>query len=122
MKIAFDIGGVLSKFPFEFCCLIDSLAHAGHEIHIISDMHPVEKIVDTIEANGFEKLINREHIHSADYKTHGEACKAVLCRDLGIQMLVDDFGDTSCGRGPSPRQSACSCSQIHTGPIGTQTG
>ena len=29
-------------------------------------------------------------VYSADYKAHGEACKAVLLRELGIDVLVDD--------------------------------
>lgn len=30
-------------------------------------------------------------IYSADYKTHGENCKKVLCEHLCIDILIDDF-------------------------------
>jgi hypothetical protein len=52
-------------------------------------MHPAEKMIKMLEDNGF--LLPDDHVRSADYNTHGEACKAVLCKELGIDMLVDDF-------------------------------
>lgn len=93
MKIAFDIGGVLSKYPHVFRPLLDVLHFHGNaqgiEVYIISDMHPHEKIIDTLELNGMAHYKHR--CHSADYRTHGEMCKAVLCKELGIDLLVDDF-------------------------------
>lgn len=94
MKIAFDVGGVLSKYPDVFRQLFDTLAAiepfgASFEVWVISDMHPTEKIIDMLRRNNFRFLEHR--VRSADYKTHGEECKAVLCRELGIDILVDDF-------------------------------
>lgn len=91
MKIAFDVGGVLSKYPDVFRPLIEVLHFAGGgvEVYFISDMHPVVKIVDVLRLNTIPCLIHR--VHSADYTTHGEECKAVLCEQLGIDILIDDF-------------------------------
>jgi hypothetical protein len=93
VKIAFDVGGVLSKYPRHFTRLMEALRDAGHELHVISDMHPREKILEALRRNGFllTGLVAEGSVHSADYANYGEACKAALCRDLGIDALVDDF-------------------------------
>jgi hypothetical protein len=94
MKIAVDVGGVLSKYPEVFRPLIELAYKAGKrsnvEVHIISDMHPRQKIIDALVLNGFAYL-PADRVHSADYKAHGEMCKAVLCEQLGIDILIDDF-------------------------------
>lgn len=89
MKIAFDVGGVLSKYPQVFRPMIDALLAGGVPVYIISDMHPVQKIIDMLALNGI--AFNEASVHSADYKQHGEKCKAVLCEELGIDLLIDDF-------------------------------
>lgn len=86
MRIAFDVGGVLSKYPDTFRRLVNS---TSCEVHVISDMHPVEKILDMLRRNKF--FVPPYRVHSADYAKHGENCKAVLCEELGIDMLFDDF-------------------------------
>lgn len=101
MRVAFDIGGVLSKYPGEFRELVNCLVRGANEIHVISDMHPREKIIQVLRMNHFiaddpwpldeRALILEENVHSADYDTHGEACKAVLLEQLGIHMFFDDF-------------------------------
>lgn len=93
MKIAFDIGGVLSKYPEEFKKLIFSLCYSrGHDLHVITDMHDKEDVIKQLRTNDFdEALIPTENIHCADYATHGELCKAVIMRDLKIDMFYDDF-------------------------------
>lgn len=42
-----------------------------------------------LELNGV--AFYKHRVHSADYDSHGELCKTVLCEELGIDMLVDDF-------------------------------
>lgn len=86
MKIALDIGGVISKYPTAFKMLI---ALPAVEVHIISDIHPVEKIISMLALNDI--FMSPGRVHSADYITHGENCKAVLCAQLGITFMVDDF-------------------------------
>lgn len=88
MRVAFDIGGVLSKFPFVFRKLLEALACGGVEVHVISDMHDVSKMRAMLEANHIRIAPGR--IHAADYVTHGDGCKAELCKALGIDVLVDD--------------------------------
>lgn len=94
IKIGIDVGGVLSKYPEVFKLLIELCEFTRHslgvEVHIISDMHPKSLIKDMLELNGI-KFMRDEQIHSADYKTHGENCKKVLCESLGIDILIDDF-------------------------------
>lgn len=93
MRIAFDVGGVLSKYPDILRPLLDVLHYHGKangvEVWIISDMHPEEKIIDMLELNAV--TFYKHRVRSADYKTHGERCKQVLCDQLGIDILIDDF-------------------------------
>ena len=98
MRIAFDIGGVISKYPGEFRALITALNRDGNTIFVISDMHPREKIIEVLRLNRFIDeddgqfgLIQEHNVISADYDAHGEACKAVLLERLGIHMFFDDF-------------------------------
>ena len=90
MKIAYDIGGVLSKFPVQFGAMIRAFIAAGIEIHVITDMHKREEVLEMLKDNGFG-CIPEENVHCADYTNHGEFCKAILLKKLGIDMLFDDF-------------------------------
>lgn len=115
MRIAFDIGGVLSKYPQQLRPLVNWLRLASAaflaerfatrnyepvEVFVISDMHDREKMVGMVQANGFD--VDPDNIHSADYKAHGELCKAVLCEQLGIDILIDDHGGYVCTPGSPP--------------------
>lgn len=92
MKIAFDIGGVLSKYPEEFKKLTKQLWMYRNDIYVITDMHNKEDVLKQLRTNGFdEEIIPNENVYCADYATHGELCKAVLLRDLQISMFYDDF-------------------------------
>lgn len=87
MKIAFDVGGVLSKHNsirqlFQRLQLIHDT-----RVYVISDMHPVEKIQKMLKDNG----LYTPFVYSADYNKHGENCKKVLCDELDIDILIDDF-------------------------------
>lgn len=89
-KIAFDIGGVLSKYPDLLRPIVAALlASADVEVYVLTDMHPHEKCVRWVHENGFP--VPPERIVSCDYTEHGEECKAVMSRELGIDVLVDDF-------------------------------
>lgn len=96
MRIAFDIGGVLSKYPEVFRPLLDLLLFRGVdpryqiETYVISDMKPHAKAVAFCHDNGFD--VPPERIICADYDRHGEMCKAIACQDIGIDILIDDFG------------------------------
>ena len=89
LKIAFDIGGVISKYPQQMREVIWSLKTCGHETHVITDMHDKEDVLKQLKDNEFEHYF--DFVHCADYATHGELCKAVLLRDIKIDMFYDDF-------------------------------
>ncbi len=92
IRIAFDIGGVISKYPDVFQSIIDAFEFADNNDivpYIISDIHPKEKILAMLRLNNI--IIPADRVHSADYNKYGEACKAELCKQLEIDVLVDDF-------------------------------
>lgn len=90
IKVAFDVGGVLSKRPEIFIPLLNALeASEEVEVFVVSDMHPQEKIIDMLYRNNIR--IDPERIISSDYDKHGELCKTLVCKDLGIDILIDDF-------------------------------
>jgi len=90
VRIAFDIGGVLSKYP----AILRELAHAlitgGAEVFVITDMRDHAGTLALLEANGFG-FIPADRVRCAEYGRHGEGCKAELLRELGIQIMLDDF-------------------------------
>lgn len=89
-RIAFDIGGVLSKYPQVLVPMMFTLGH-GYEVHVITDMHDRDEVIVLLRRNGVgEGHVRDDHVHVSDYEQHGDACKAVLLRDLGIDVLVDD--------------------------------
>ena len=88
MRIAFDIGGVLSKYPDTFKELISSLGQ-NIEVFVITDMHKKEEVVKMLSDNGFN--FNTDNIFCADYTNKGEMCKAILLKELKIDMFFDDF-------------------------------
>ncbi len=89
-RIGFDIGGVLSKYPDILRPIVAALlASPDVEVHVLSDMPSHEKCVLFVHMNGF--AVPPERIHSCDYSEHGEECKAVKAREIGLDVLVDDF-------------------------------
>lgn len=89
IKIGFDIGGVLSKYPDILLPIVRALvASPDIEVHVLSDMSR-EKIVDMLVRNALP--VRPEHVHACDYAEYGERCKAVEANDIGLDVLVDDF-------------------------------
>lgn len=94
MRIAFDIGGVLSKYPNVFRPLVELILGRGGdqaygiEVFIISDMKPHAKAVAFCHDNGF--FVPPERILCADYEHGSEYCKAKVCQDYRIDLLIDD--------------------------------
>ena len=87
MKIAFDLGGVLSKHQ-EIRDLYIALYYHSDDVYIISDISPLDKLLDILTLN---KIPWYNHqVLSADYKKYGENCKKVLCEKMGIDILIDD--------------------------------
>ncbi len=104
MRIAFDIGGVISKYPDHFRKLIDVLrANPECDVFCITDMHDRQYVLTQLDDN--EIRIPHDNVFCADYKTHGEFCKAVLLKELNIDLFFDDFGayttwDSTFGEAP----------------------
>lgn len=89
MKIAFDIGGVISKYPNEFRKLITCLVYP-FELHVITDQHPKEEVIKVLYDNNFGHF-QKEYIHCADYEKYGGFAKAVILKELAIDIFIDDF-------------------------------
>ena len=89
LRIAFDIGGVLSKRPDIFRPLVATLRRGGAEVFVITDMHDHEQSVRFVRGNGYD--IPADNILNSDYTEHGETCKAETVRAHNIHVLVDDF-------------------------------
>lgn len=96
MKIAFDIGGVISKYPEKMRELIIALICGGIDVHIITDMPKTASDRLMIE-NGFHRVIGLDKVHNANWALHQDQCKAELCKELGIDILVDDRPDYCAG-------------------------
>lgn len=88
-RVAFDIGGVLTKYPDVLRPLVQALLDGGAEVHVVTDMKGHEKVVDLLWDNGFK--IPRDNVHCADFERYGEACKAKLLQQLEIDVFMDDF-------------------------------
>ena len=89
MRISFDIGGVLSKYPDIFRPMIDALQKGGVEVFVITDMRDHAQSVRFVKENGYD--IPAEKVLNADYSEHGEACKAQVIEEHQIDLHIDDF-------------------------------
>lgn len=89
LRIAFDIGGVLSKRPDVFRPMVEALSKGGAEVYVITDMRDREQAIRFVRGNGYD--IPPERILTADYEMHVELCKAKVVEEVGIDILVDDF-------------------------------
>jgi len=89
MRISFDIGGVLSKYPDTFRDLIATLRRGGAEVFVITDIPDRETARSLVIDNGF--AVPAEHVLCADYAAHGDRCKEELIRRLQIDMHFDDY-------------------------------
>jgi hypothetical protein len=90
MKVAFDVGGVLTRYPRECRELIACLLQGGHEVFVVTDMPDRDKVVAALVANDFTDPRLLGNVVLARHSRHGDACKAVVLLDLGIDVLVDD--------------------------------
>lgn len=88
-RVAFDIGGVISKYP-ELRAMAECLARGGAEIFVITDIHDRAHVLDVLAANAFG-FVPSENVRTADYDRHGEGCKAEILRELEIDVFLDDF-------------------------------
>jgi hypothetical protein len=64
------------------------------EIHVLTDMLK-DVAMKMLETNDLLWLFSSNHfdgvrVHHADYSTHGENCKAILIKELEIDVHIDD--------------------------------
>lgn len=113
MKIGFDVGGVISKYPNEFKRIISSFNYenessSGHgiiDLYIISDIFPIDYTWQMLVKNGISYYFDKKNVHSANYEKYGNMAKAVLIKELNLDIFVDDFDgylqwDSSLGTQP----------------------
>jgi hypothetical protein len=104
LNVAFDIGGVISKYPDEFRRIIKVFQDTPDiSVYVITDMHDRTEVLKQLKDNNIE--VDDFMVYCADYEKHGEFCKAVLLRDLRIDVFFDDFAgyvqwDSSFGPAP----------------------
>lgn len=89
IKIAFDIGGVLSKEPSIWRRMIDTLQRGGAEVYIITDMPDRQEVLDLVSSNGFD--VPEERVLTADYNSHEDRCKQILIKEHSIEVFIDDY-------------------------------
>ncbi len=89
-RVAFDVGGVLSKYPAIFRPIVAALQAAPDvEVLILTDMTDPQKVAEVLAGNGF--VVPLERIFCADFACYGEACKAILLEELQVDVFVDDM-------------------------------
>jgi hypothetical protein len=89
LRISFDIGGVLSKYPKVFVPMVQALQAGGAEVFVITDMHQHEQSVKFVQENGYQ--IPDDHILNSDYAQYGERCKELTIKQHQIDLHIDDF-------------------------------
>lgn len=91
MKVAFDIGGVISRYPNEMKAMMKALWHNEVEVYILTDMNQQDAQAAREENDLF--FIAPERVLSADWSKYGDRCKTVVCEEHGIDILIDDRPD-----------------------------
>ena len=92
MKVAFDIGGVISRYPECMRWLIAALIRGGAQVYVLTDMKK-EDALAALRENQLIHLFAEDHVLSADWSDHGDLCKSVVCEREGIRVLIDDRPD-----------------------------
>ena len=89
MKISFDLGGVVTKYPKIFVAIIKALQKSEEiEVFILSDMK-LKKSKAILDKVGLE--FSDENVFSADWERYGEECKAIIIRKEQIDLHIDDL-------------------------------
>jgi hypothetical protein len=91
IRVSFDIGGVLSKYPDIWRPVFHALQQSPLiEVFVITDMHKPEQSMKMLIDNGFS-LKNPKNLINSDYPKFGEACKAINQVEHQIDIHIDDF-------------------------------
>lgn len=93
IRIGFDIGGVISKYPDEMREMMwmldgnDSVEGSPFEIYIITDM-PRAQAIAMLKEN--KVCFNEGRLLCADWAKHGDRCKSILMAEHKIDIMIDD--------------------------------
>ncbi len=90
MKIAFDIGGCISRYPDLFRFLMYAVDVAGGETHILTDMNQDDA---RAAVNENQLIVRPDRIWSADWSKDGDLCKTKVMEKHGFDVLIDDRPD-----------------------------
>lgn len=91
LKVSFDIGGVLSKYPYIFKPMIFALVKGGAEVHVLTDMEK-EKALRILAMNDLgPEVIPEMWVHFADFARYGDPCKDLIITRIGIHVHIDDY-------------------------------
>jgi hypothetical protein len=91
MIVAFDIGGVLSRYPEKMKALMHALMAGGVDVRIVTDINH-SKAIELLHLNGFG-FVPDEKVHSGDWSVDGDLCKTNVCTEIGVDFLIDDRPD-----------------------------
>jgi hypothetical protein len=93
IKVAFDIGGVLSRHTEVLRKMAEVFWSATDifETHVLTDISK-KKAMQMLMNNGLAHLFgpDGERVHYADYAKYGDNCKSVVLKEVGIDILFDD--------------------------------
>lgn len=93
IKVSFDIGGVLSRHTKVLRVMAMALS-SRCECHVLTDMArdvAIKMLADNDLLWIFSiNLTDGSRVHCADYSKYGENCKAILIKELGIDVHIDD--------------------------------
>lgn len=90
LRVSFDIGGVVSKYPEIFRPLIEALqASCKVEVYFLTDMTDKQAALKMLRMNGIH--VEDKFVLTAPYPQYGEACKSVVSRRNELHVHIDDF-------------------------------
>jgi hypothetical protein len=90
MKIGFDIGGTISRYPEKMKELMTILKKGGAQVCVITDI-PYDQACQLCLDNEIPVLASQ--IHSCNWSEHQDLCKTLKCEELKVDFLIDDRPD-----------------------------
>lgn len=109
LRVAFDIGGVISRYPEKMKDFMEALHRGGAEVMIVTDMNQADALaccrenglMEFVGHKGIPKTDDVEHdwsirqswVVSADWSRDGDLCKSNVVEECEIDILIDDRPD-----------------------------
>jgi len=99
MVIGLDLDDTITRHPAFFACIATALRAAGHRVVVITHRADPSDARRTLETLG----VPHDGLHCqsrADRDRHGLAWKALVCRELGVDVMFEDCPETVRHIGP----------------------